>query len=346
MTYQPLIRGGVHLQAGERDCADRYTAIRTALTAEGATGDTVLDLGAAQGYFAQRLATEVDCRVTAVDDCPDLPAAASERITVIPERLDPAGLRLLPRHDWVLALSVLHHFAAWRRALDAVLACRRGAIVEIPHPGERWMRRAAARRELGTLHTAVIAIPGARHLGDFPRRGRDGTVHQRPMFLLPGRLRATTGTVFGGSGTCSRRLPQFGAGLERHLGYTPYPGSLNLRTEPPLDLGPPAVDWVGRRGSRTRDYQFWPAWISDGVQGGLACHAMVPGPRGHGPDSIEVVAPVRLRDELGLADGDTVALDVEVTGHGAGIGGLGGDHGSRTARRAGTRPARGTRPRR
>jgi CTP-dependent riboflavin kinase len=63
--------------------------------------------------------------------------------------------------------------------------------------------------------------------------------------------------------------------------------------------------WPGLVRGRTRPYWFWPAWLN-----GRPVHALDPAGRGHGPDSVEVVAPVRLRDRLGLVDGDTVTLEV------------------------------------
>lgn len=307
MSYQPTWRDGSVLAAGERDCADRYEPIRDLLaTIDGPF--TVLDLGANSGYFSARIADDFPAAdVTAVDPRPELQQAASDRVTVVRQRMDATALRALPRHDVVLALSVLHHLPDWRQALGWLRACRRWLVAEVPHPGERWMRSAAARHELGPLHDAV-AKPDSRKLGAYERTGRDGSRHMRPMYLIPGNVHRRTGVVFGGSGSNSRIMPRFSTGLDAQLGYQPVPGSLNLRLDQPVKLGPPAVDWLGRHGGRTRDYQMWPAWIGD-----LACHAMVPGRRNHGPDCLEMLAPVRLRDQYSLADGNELVFDVAVT---------------------------------
>jgi hypothetical protein len=307
-TYQPTWQDGAVVAAGERECADRYEVIRGVLAAVAQDGPfTTLDLGAAQGYFATRAAEDFDCQVTAVDSDRRLAAAASQRVRTSIQRIDAVGMRRMARHDVVLALSVLHHFRDWPVILNQVRACRRWAVIEVPHPGERWMRSAAARHQLGALHDAVAAV-ATRRLGEFERTGRDGSRHLRPMFLVPGTIRTVTGTVFSGSGTCSRKLrPDLHArGLDKHLGYQPYPGSLNLRCEEPVELGAPAVNWPGKIGSKKRPYWFWPAWI-----GKHACHAMDPAGRGHGPNCIEVVAPTKLRDTFKLGDGDTLRIDVE-----------------------------------
>jgi CTP-dependent riboflavin kinase len=73
-----------------------------------------------------------------------------------------------------------------------------------------------------------------------------------------------------------------------------------------LRLGDPHIDWVGRNRNRTRDYQFWDAWID-----GYRCHAMVPGNRGHGPNAVEIVAPDRLRAMFSLGDGDRITVDID-----------------------------------
>lgn len=128
------------------------------------------------------------------------------------------------------------------------------------------------------------------------------------MYLVPGDLTTLTGAVFAGSGTCSRKLrPDLHArGLDRELGYQPYPGSLNLRCNDPVELGRPVVNWPGRVHGRSRPYWFWPAWLGD-----LPLHAMIPATRSHGPNHVELVAPLRLRDTLGLADGDRLTVEVQ-----------------------------------
>jgi len=299
--YQDVWRSGERVAAGERDCEGRYALIAATFPAH---PFTMLDVGAYTGYFATRASEDFEASVTAVDDFRGLAAAASERVTVIGERLSPAQLAALPRHDVVLALSVLHHFADWRAALRELLACRSHLLIEVCAPDEKWMRRAASRREVAAQHKAVASTPGAELLGRSPRTGRDGVTYQRPLYRLPGTVCTLAGRAFTGSGSCSRNMPRFDKGLGKRLGYEPFPGSLNVRLPEPHKLGAPALDWTGEK---NRDRQFWRAWVA-----GIACHAHVPGKRSHGPDALELVAPMKLRDRLGLADGATITFDVEV----------------------------------
>lgn len=301
--YQDVWRDGHAVTAGERDCAGRYDVVRGVL--DGVPEPfTMLDIGAHSGYFSVRAAEDYMCRVIAVDDHRELGKAASLQVAVTSRRVDADWLAARPRVDVVLALSVLHHMPDWRRVLDEITACRHAAVVEVPHPDETWMRSASARHEVPELHETVLSA--GERIGESERVGRDGRTYQRPIVVIDGRIRRHAGTVFGGSGSNSRKMRQFGDGLNAALGYEPFWGSLNLHMPHAVRLGEPWLNWLGRDGAKTRDYQFWRAWI-----GGLRCHAMIPGNRGHGPDCVEIVAPVKLRDHLGLADGDTVTIDVE-----------------------------------
>jgi hypothetical protein len=305
MNYQGTWEDGTLIQRGERDCADRYKAIR-AIAATLPIPFNVLDLGANLGYFSVRLSETFDCDVTAVDDLERLRDVESSHIRVISQRVDATWLARQKRHDLALALSVLHHMTDWREVLTELTACRHASIIEVPHPDESWFRSAAARYDVTKIYQAVHDV-ASKQLGEFERVGRDRRTYLRPMFLVPGRVRTHVGVVFTGSGANSRWMHRYGNRLPEQLGYEPYWGSLNIRLPEVPDLGPPAIDYLGRRGERTRDYQFWRAWIRD-----VPCHVMVPGNRSHGPDCLEIVAPIRLRDRYDLADGQTLPVDVEV----------------------------------
>ncbi len=296
-NYQDVCIDG-KIIPGERECEERFRLIAETLPSG---SFTVLDVGANAGYFSRRIVQEFDATATAVDNFPGL--KASEGVTVIPRRLDAAGLDALPRHDVVLALSVLHHMADWPECLRALRACRSHLILEICDPSEDWMQKAASRHEVAEQYRTVTSLTGVRLLGTSPRIGRDKKAYERGIFRAPGTLRTFTGRVFTGSGWCSRLMPKYDQGLDKHLGYQPYPGSLNIRLTEQHDLTNPLIDW---RPAPRHDRQFWRAWIGD-----IPCHAHVPGTRAHGPDCLELMAPMRLREALELSDGDEVTFDVE-----------------------------------
>ena len=97
------------------------------------------------------------------------------------------------------------------------------------------------------------------------------------------------------------------------LGIDPYPGTLNLvvededafktwraiRKQAGLIITPPDQGWC--KGT------CYPATVAGTIKGAV----VVPEIADYPTDKIEIIAEVGLRRALGLADGDSVALDVE-----------------------------------
>lgn len=244
--------------------------------------ETIIDVGAHDGAIARRLAS--DFAVTAVDDHP---RKGTVHMTVTADNVADLG-----RADVVLALSVLHHMADWPQVLDGLRrVARKVLIVEVPHPDEQ-LRRAVARHDLTELH-ATVAGMATHQIGTAP------AVHdpnlQRHLHVIPPIV---DGVVFSGGGNHVKTQRRHGERFETLLGYRPYPGSLNLRAT--TDLGAPQIEL---RPAPQRCYQMWAARL-----GGIDGHAMIPD-RPH-PDSVEMLAPVSLRDSLGLVDGDSVEAEM------------------------------------
>ncbi|WP_243678196.1 CTP-dependent riboflavin kinase [Vulcanisaeta distributa] len=95
------------------------------------------------------------------------------------------------------------------------------------------------------------------------------------------------------------------------LGFKPYPGTLNIRLKP---------EYVKYRLYLDALPGIYIEGFSNGVRtyGGVKCfRAMIQGLPGavllierthHGPDTIEVISPYKLRDKLGLKDGDEIEV--------------------------------------
>ena len=124
-----------------------------------------------------------------------------------------------------------------------------------------------------------------------------------------------TGTVISGigEGKYYMSLEPYKEQFNRHLGFEPYPGTLNIRLSAsslPVRKKIEALDWTRIKGFSTDGRTFGdarciPCRISD-----IPCSIIVPG-RTHYPDDvIEVIAPVALRRVLGLEDNDTVTVEV------------------------------------
>ena len=102
--------------------------------------------------------------------------------------------------------------------------------------------------------------------------------------------------------------------LQELSGFPVVPGTLNVRLPDPLERGPswryvPAVeitpDWEARTGQAG---YFLASVTVAGRYRALAFQAVEPGKRGYPLDQIELFCEAHLRAELGLNDGDRIAV--------------------------------------
>jgi CTP-dependent riboflavin kinase len=102
--------------------------------------------------------------------------------------------------------------------------------------------------------------------------------------------------------------------LQTLAGVSVVPGTLNVRLPRPLERGPRwrflssaeiARDWEERTGQS--GYFLAPVTVAQRYRG-LAFQAVEPEGGGYPPDQIEVFCEVHLREQLGLADGDRIAI--------------------------------------
>ena len=102
--------------------------------------------------------------------------------------------------------------------------------------------------------------------------------------------------------------------LEELFGFAVVPGTLNVRLPGPLARGPSwrymaaveiTPDWEARTGQE--GYFLAPVMVARRYRG-LAFQAVEPGERGYPPDQIELFCEAHLRVELGLDDGDLIAV--------------------------------------
>lgn len=125
------------------------------------------------------------------------------------------------------------------------------------------------------------------------------------------------GTVVSGlgEGAFYISLEGYRTRIAQAFGFDPYPGTLNVKLEPAslpyrryLDALPGVFipgftnalrTYGGVKGFRAK---------VGNIQGAL----IMPERTHHPPDVVEVIAPVRLRDALGLRDGDRIEISVEL----------------------------------
>ena len=119
---------------------------------------------------------------------------------------------------------------------------------------------------------------------------------------------ALDGTVTGGMGEGRHyiNLPGYKRQFEEKLGYEPYPGTLNVSLTADARRERSAMDAV--------EGVPIDSWEDDErTYGSATCYpATLDADRTHhDEDQLELIAPDRLRDDLGLDDGDEVTVYVE-----------------------------------
>jgi len=119
------------------------------------------------------------------------------------------------------------------------------------------------------------------------------------------------GRVFSGGGTGSLfvNLPWAKKQFKKKLGFNPYPGTLNLQLSPETDVKElrNATKGIKIKSPEEGFYEgrCFKALIMEKLWGAV----VVPDVPGYPSDLLEVLAPVNLRETLGLRDG----VEIEVT---------------------------------
>lgn len=118
--------------------------------------------------------------------------------------------------------------------------------------------------------------------------------------------RVTTGL---GEGQYYISLEGYRSQFREKLGFDPYPGTLNLKIrEPFVQRDASAVEIAGFKDA-TRTYggcRCYPVAI-----GGVKAAIIRPDRSSYPLDLVEIIAPVNLRQTLGMSDGDAVEVTLE-----------------------------------
>lgn len=185
-----------------------------------------------------------------------------------------------------------------------------------------------AARALGLsrqgLHKALRKL---RELG-YVEEGPEIRLSERGRELLREALRdlmeyfgVSTIRLYGyvarglGEGAFYVSLEGYRRQIEEKLGFTPYPGTLNVVLAPDalpyrryLEALPGVLLKGFSDGVRTYgNVKAFKCTIFD-----MDCAVLVIERTHHGPEVVEVIAPVKLRDVYGLKDGDPVSIEVKL----------------------------------
>jgi riboflavin kinase len=124
------------------------------------------------------------------------------------------------------------------------------------------------------------------------------------------------GTVVSGigEGKYYMSLEPYRQQFNTHLGFEPYPGTLNIRLSSsslPVRRKIDALNWIRIKGFSTDGRTFGDAKCLPCRIGTISCGIVMPGRTHYPADIIEVIAPMALRRKLGVEDSDTVTVEVD-----------------------------------
>jgi riboflavin kinase len=124
------------------------------------------------------------------------------------------------------------------------------------------------------------------------------------------------GTVVSGigEGKYYMSLEPYRQQFNTHLGFEPYPGTLNIRLSSsslPVRRKIDALNWIRIKGFSTDGRTFGDAKCLPCRIGTISCGIVIPGRTHYPADIIEVIAPMALRRKLGVEDSDTVTVEVD-----------------------------------
>ena len=154
----------------------------------------------------------------------------------------------------------------------------------------------------------------------------EGRTHLREEYaayrqIFEGEMTITlTGAVTDGMGEGRHyiTLPGYMEQFREKLGYEPFAGTLNVdldgesvRERAGLSaIEPIHIDGWEADGRTYGPAYCFPASVTADGDTYEQAHVIAPERTHHGDDHLEVIAPVKLRDELALADDDEVQIDV------------------------------------
>ena len=142
----------------------------------------------------------------------------------------------------------------------------------------------------------------------------------RRIFEDPGEL-ALSGSVTSGMGEGRHyiSLPGYNRQFREKLGYEPYPGTLNVDLDAESQRARSALEAM--TGVKIEEWEdedrtygsatCYPCTVAGDDTEFSPTHVIVPDRTHHDESQMELIAPEKLRDELGLLDDDEVTIRVE-----------------------------------
>ena len=231
MTYQDRWIKGACIQRGERECEKRYQLIHD-FCAQYKRPFTVLDTGAAQGYFSIRLTEDFDCTAVALESDDTgiaelLQQNEAQRVILLKHHAMLDELRQIAgceHFDVVLGLSVLHHFGGtFDERLEVFRSLGDNLILEFAYEDDAC----------GGDQKAYAAPPDAKLLGYGESHLEAGGLRK---IVLLSRMKTSIPKAYIGSPRDDLALTIFSDFKGKHVSFyskqetRPWARGLNLQT--------------------------------------------------------------------------------------------------------------------
>ena len=162
VTYTDIRVKGKTISRGYRDCEERYNEIAK-FCQKYNRPISVLDLGAAEGYFTFRLAEEFDGVFVAIEDDPNRKLLDlckknnNQKVMLLQKRMnldDLHRLKEVQHFDIVIAQSIIHHFnEPFQHVLDTIVSMCSYCFFEHPNPME-----SKATKNYERIRTEILNI--------------------------------------------------------------------------------------------------------------------------------------------------------------------------------------------
>jgi riboflavin kinase len=139
------------------------------------------------------------------------------------------------------------------------------------------------------------------------------SAHTVPQRLPSLKRIKLTGTVFTGNGEGKKHLilPWVKRQIEEALGYTPYPGTLNLQLSKENAKHRKQLETANA--TRICPVEGYCSGILHKAHiGKLECAIVIPEVATYPQDYLEIIAPDHLRTQLNLKDGDEVTITADL----------------------------------
>ncbi len=117
------------------------------------------------------------------------------------------------------------------------------------------------------------------------------------------------GRVFSGRGEGEFFVSLYAKNIARAIGYTPYPGTLNVALEPEyISIARKVLDHRSAIVVEPPIKGFYRIYLWKALVREIEVHIVKPEATHYGDEVVEIIAPISLREALALRDGDPVEI--------------------------------------